>query len=254
MEDVCLFDFVANYIKWGIDKDGNVVYYKLNKSVLPNHKMYNPKKENERESYFYSLLLLFVPFCNEDDLTEDGKDAERAFNRHMQENDALNTHSEKLLRMLEARESVHKINEARQTEEKTLPEPESVEGPLAVGEAMSAMHDVLDRQQNGDSGPSLEELVSSLNADQARIFDQVKKHLELQAYHESGMCKCSHLKPLHMFISGVGGTDKPFLIKTIHALVSQVWHKKTDSLLCAVTAPTGLAAFNIGGVTIHRLL
>ena len=24
--------------------------------------------------------------------------------------------------------------------------------------------------------------------------------------------------------------------------------------MCAVTAPTGLAAFNVGGVTIHRLL
>ena len=55
-------------------------------------------------------------------------------------------------------------------------------------------------------------------------------------------------------LSGVGGTGKSFLIKAIHALVSKVWHKKTDSLLCAVTAPTGLAAFNIGGVTIHRLL
>ena len=57
-----------------------------------------------------------------------------------------------------------------------------------------------------------------------------------------------------MFVSGVGGTGKSFLIKTIHSLVLQIWHKKTDSLLCAVTAPTGLAAFNIGGVTIHRLL
>ena len=28
----------------------------------------------------------------------------------------------------------------------------------------------------------------------------------------------------------------------------------TGSTLCAVTAPTGLAAFNVGGVTIHRLL
>ena len=91
MEDVCLYDFVVNYAKCGIDKDGNVVYRKLNKSVLPNHKSYNPNKENERESYFYSLLLLFVPFRNEEDLTEDGEDAEHAFNRHMQENDALNT-------------------------------------------------------------------------------------------------------------------------------------------------------------------
>ena len=79
-----MYDFVANYIKCGVDKDDNVVYHKLNKT-------YNPNKESERESYFYSLLLLFVPFCNEEDLTEDGEDAEHAFNRHMQENDTVNT-------------------------------------------------------------------------------------------------------------------------------------------------------------------
>ena len=68
----------------------------------------------------------------------------------------------------------------------------------------------------------------------------------------SGTCKCSEFKPLHMLISGVGGTGKSFLIKTIHALVSQMWHNTEDALLCTVTAPTGLATFNVGGVTIHQ--
>ena len=57
-----------------------------------------------------------------------------------------------------------------------------------------------------------------------------------------------------MFVSGVGGTGKSFLIKTIHALVTQVGHNEKDSLLCAISAPTGLAAFTVGGVTIHQLL
>ena len=33
MEDVCLYNFVAEYTKCGVDKDGNVVYCKLCKSV-----------------------------------------------------------------------------------------------------------------------------------------------------------------------------------------------------------------------------
>ena len=57
-----------------------------------------------------------------------------------------------------------------------------------------------------------------------------------------------------MFISGVGGTGKSFLIKTICAQVCETWHDKRESLLCAVTALTGLAAFNVGEITIHRLL
>ena len=57
-----------------------------------------------------------------------------------------------------------------------------------------------------------------------------------------------------MFISGVGGIGKSFLIKTICALVCEMRYDKKESLLIAVTVLTGLAAFNVGGVTIHRLL
>ena len=56
-----------------------------------------------------------------------------------------------------------------------------------------------------------------------------------------------------MFVSGVGGIGKSFLIETIRAQVADMWKDGTTGLTCAVAAPTGLAAFNIGGVTIHRL-
>ena len=54
-----------------------------------------------------------------------------------------------------------------------------------------------------------------------------------------------------MFLSGVAGTGKSFLIETIKALISSMW--ASDDLTCAITAPTGLAAFNVGGNTIHRV-
>ena len=79
MEDVCLYEFVADYAKCGVGKDGKTMYRRLNKSILPNHKLYNPHKENEKESYYYSLLLLFVPFRNEIDLVKEGERAEDAF-------------------------------------------------------------------------------------------------------------------------------------------------------------------------------
>ena len=51
-----------------------------------------------------------------------------------------------------------------------------------------------------------------------------------------------------MFVSGVvGGTGKSFLIE---ALVGSIW--PSDSLTCVFAAPTGLAVFNVGGITIHR--
>ena len=57
-----------------------------------------------------------------------------------------------------------------------------------------------------------------------------------------------------MFVSGVGGTGKSFLIEAIRQQVAAIWKEHTDGLSFAVAAPTGLAAFIVGGVTIHRLL
>ena len=36
-------------------------------------------------------------------------------------------------------------------------------------------------------------------------------------------------------------------------MVNDLWKDKPESVRCALAAPTGLAAFNIDGVTIHRL-
>jgi hypothetical protein len=125
--------------------------------------------------------------------------------------------------MLKANERVQKINEARKAQEENVPTdtgPVEDNGPQVAGEATSAMNDVLDLHQNNDNdGPSLQELVSSLNADQARVYERVKSHLEHQLVHEKSQCKCTDFRPLHMFVSGVGGTGKSFLIKTIRALL-----------------------------------
>ena len=112
------------------------------------------------------------------------------------------------------------------------------------------MSDVLDMNTNSFDKLSLEERVGMLNDDQRWIFENIKTHHYHQQRHEANDCSCE-LKPLRMFVSGVGGTGKSFLIETIKALVNCIW--SLDGLLCAVAAPTGLAAFNVGGVTIHRL-
>ena len=135
----------AQSVKTGVDKHGNTTYRRLTRSVLPNHMLYNPNKEDEKESYYYSLLLLFVPFRNESDLIKEGESAKDAFQRHMEHNDALNTHSEKLQRLLSVRENVQKINEARQADVQSvhMPDPsEEDDGPQVAGEATLAMHDV----------------------------------------------------------------------------------------------------------------
>ena len=97
---------------------------------------------------------------------------------------------------------------------------------------------------------TLEDRVSMLNNDQKRVIENVKTHLVHQKWYEDNKCSCD-IKPMRMFVSGVEGTGKSFLIEAIKALVISIW--PLDTLVCAVAAPTGLAAFNVGGITIHRL-
>ena len=109
LENVCLYDFVAHYKYNGTDKNGERKYRNLTKPVLPNHKIFNPLKEEERESYYYSLMILFVPFRNEAGLILDGETVEEAFQRHRNDNDSLNMHHNKLQNLLGAKKNGRKF-------------------------------------------------------------------------------------------------------------------------------------------------
>ena len=122
-----------------------------------------------------------------------------------------------------------------------------------MGEATAVMNDVQELQANCTDELSLEKRIERFNVDQGRVFKRISEHLLHQERHVSGVCECAQLQPLHMFVSGVGGTGKTFLIEAIRAQVAAIWKDKHEALLCAVAAPTGLAAFNVGGVTVHRL-
>ena len=101
-----------------------------------------------------------------------------------------------------------------------------------------------------DNNPQLDERVAMLNGDQRRIYDSVMNHLHHHKQHDDGDCHCD-IKPLRLFVSGVGGTGKSFLIEAIKLLVHRILG--SAELTVVVAAPTGLAAFNVGGLTIHRL-
>ena len=56
-------------------------------------------------------------------------------------------------------------------------------------------------------------------------------------------------KPLRIFISGLGGTAKSYIIEIL-----VLWNKIIRDKDTAVTASTGITAYNIQGLTLHRLL
>ena len=166
LTDMCLYDFVA-WIDWTHrDKQGEIDYRRLIKPRLPNHKAFNQEKEEQREDYYYSLILLFVPFRDEGDLLLPNETAQDAFQRLT--NASSSTHHKKLQTMLAAQSKINKINETRHkagTNEKEKSEEDEDDGPQFMGEAKFAMDDALSMNANPPDKLDLDTRVGMLNAD-----------------------------------------------------------------------------------------
>ena len=75
-----------------------------------------------------------------------------------------------------------------------------------------------------------------LNEDQKKVFDRV--------YQVSQ----NKNQILRLYASGENDTEKSFFIETIKHWIRIHFKKAT-----AISAPTGIAAFKIDGLTIHRI-
>lgn len=97
------------------------------------------------------------------------------------------------------------------------------------------------------------DLLLSLNYKQKEAFDIVLMYTtELCNYHMRE--KSSPPQPFHLFITGGAGTGKSHVIRAIREHVERSVQGSKDVHGCMVMAPTGVAACNIDGLTIHRAL
>ena len=129
-----------------MDAQGNRAYYKLDKPVLPNHRIYDPNKEEQREDFYYSLLLLFKL-----DAGVEMKD-----------------HHDNLLKMLNVQSKVQTINQHRAKNEDNVTEDKE-QRLIIVGEAVAAaMNDVSDI--NAVNNIDLDTRIAKLNKDQSHVF------------------------------------------------------------------------------------
>ena len=195
LQDLCLHDFVANFDWYGKDSKGQRNYRKLGKPRLVNHKIFYTEKEDHREDYFYSLILLFVPFRDEASLLNGNETAEEAFQRLLPASDNCQNYHSRLQTMLKSKANLKAIREARQTEGKEEAVVEKQNDPELPGEAKSAMNDMCEINAKSND-LTLQERIAMLNTDQKRIFDKVAHHLLHQKEHEekNASVTLSHFK------------------------------------------------------------
>jgi hypothetical protein len=87
---------------------------------------------------------------------------------------------------------------------------------------------------NAATGPALAAATFQPNAEQQMVLDIVAHHI---------VCQHPDKKALRIFVHGTAGVGKSFLIEKFKLMLP------ADSWL--VMAPTGSAAFNVGGATLH---
>ena len=111
LEDVCLYDLVANFDWYIKDDAGNRVYKELKKARLVNHKLFDCNNESQREDFYYSMILLFVPFRDESSLLLANETAEEAYDRlQMSSNERCSAHLQKTKTALKLKSTVKVIN------------------------------------------------------------------------------------------------------------------------------------------------
>ena len=91
--------------------------------------------------------------------------------------------------------------------------------------------------------------ILSLNSKQKKVFNVVHTWAKSYVKYDG-----HDVEPVHIFLSGSGGTGKSHLVKVIYNAISKtlLYHcKHPEKPRVLLLGPTGISAVNIGGATIH---
>ena len=110
----------------------------------------------------------------------------------------------------------------------------------------------IDMKQTCSSTDEVRPLLDSMNAEQQEIFYHVRRWCTERLHNPD-------TEPLRLFITGGAGTGKSHLLRCLHYEATKIFSRKKhlepdeniDEIHTLITAFTGAAAINVGGVTIH---
>uniref|UniRef100_A0A8D8ZHS9 ATP-dependent DNA helicase n=1 Tax=Cacopsylla melanoneura TaxID=428564 RepID=A0A8D8ZHS9_9HEMI len=267
LENICLAEYAAYYHKMfrtqddmngdGLEEDlGETEQVgglkRRTKAAVLRYRNY--KIAQDPENYFRERVLLLLPFRNERDEIEN-KDCEKLYSENLV---TIERNGEEFGVVNDDR-----LNDALADVEFNERGRDIGEEEEEVGEENGFLVDILEQggmDVTNDkekttirerytipkrvSSRELSELLAKLNFRQKKFIDYVMNHF-----------KNNPDIPLHIHLSGKGGTGKSLVINTLYQAVTHHFDNlpggNKDKIVVLLCAPCGMAAFLINGVTLH---
>ena len=263
-------------------KDGSGKMYKRKREAVIRFRKFNMQKE--KNNYYRAKLMLYFPWRNEDtDLLADYTDFESHYRDVL---DQITANEEKFNENLELIDDAIAQNAdngppehawaniAPETEHRRL--LDEVEGSEVLRDMEQEDLDANAAMFQNPRSEHQGELSARYDAQLRKDILQPKeyrsmvrglnvKQREVVFYHRKWCKDAVHaikmnqpITPYRLFLSGPGGVGKSHMIRLIHTDTRKLLPLsntiKPSDLTVLLTAPTGVAAFNIEGMTIHSAL
>ena len=197
------------------------------------------------EEFYYGKLLMHVPWRNEDELSGAPETVYNKFRSQFPDLEAS---------VQNAFKRAHRIQQMKKkVDEKVAGEKNesAVPNDFDDVDAFEPVH----QKSSIKTEEQLEEIVNSLSPDQRSVYDRIVENISHCAMHRKTppSCDCDQLKPLNLFVSGNPGCGKSYLIKALMGYSYVQSEVRKNPLHLALCAPTGIAARNINGRTLHSV-
>ena len=201
----------------------------------------------DREEFFYSHLLLHKPWINESELKGNSSSYEEEYHNLITDIPALTDSVEKALNRRRMKDQCDK-----KVSEALLRESQNIDADDSTKEDV---FEVIRKQTDIENQKQLDLAVSSLSPDQLRVYQQFVKNVEHYYLHKvtPQKCDCDSFVPLHIFVSGFGGSGKSYLIRTLMGFQYVKSEINMEPCHFLLGAPTGIASCNISGQTLHSI-
>ena len=210
------------------------------------------------ELFYYSMLMFYKPWRKEADIMDDSESYESEFLKVYDNFPEMKRNYDRKMRVKKARQEMdEKVTKEAEAQGNKDDENSEVENDSDFDAGINQFLEEFEENNKKSTlrtEEDLQERVALLNKDQRHVYNMVTAHLSHVLQHIYGKCdtvSCKKVEPLYLFCSGPGGTGKTFLLEAIVGYMyveTQLRGRVCDSILCA---PSGLAASNINGSTIH---